>query len=146
MSTRIALAPRSVDRGRPLPVYRGVPTRAELAAELRLFASMLRRHADDPEAQAEAERLEVSARLIERHGLLPARDRSGNTEPVVTREHARVSLRAVAEAVGVSHAFLSQARSGKRRIRRSLAERIARITPDMPANRKTWPLGWVDED
>ncbi|HZN64725.1 MAG TPA: hypothetical protein VFB66_05450 [Tepidisphaeraceae bacterium] len=50
-----------------------MPTRAELAAELRLFASMLRRHADDPEAQAEAERLEVSARLIEKHGLLPDR-------------------------------------------------------------------------
>lgn len=54
-------------------------------------------------------------------------------------------MRAVAEAVGVSHALLSKARKGERRIKRSLAKRIAAITPSLPATRRTWPLGWVDE-
>jgi transcriptional regulator with XRE-family HTH domain len=86
----------------------------------------------------------IAAVLAEREGL-QGRAQSGNAGDVVTSANVRVSLRAVAEAVGVSHSLLSQAHRGKRRIKRSLAEKIARLTKAMPANRTTWPLGWVDE-
>jgi hypothetical protein len=58
----------------------------------------------------------------------------------------RVSLRALGELVGCSHAFLSQARAGKVRIRRSWAEKIADVAKDMPATTQTWPAGWADEE
>jgi transcriptional regulator with XRE-family HTH domain len=86
----------------------------------------------------------VAALRAEREGL-QGRAQAGNTGNVVTSADVRVSLRAVAEAVGVSHSLLSQAHRGKRRIKRSIAEKIAKLTKAMPANRTTWPLGWVDE-
>jgi hypothetical protein len=91
-------------------------------------------------AKVEEEIFGLQQRLLSTGGT-----QRGNTGDVVTTANVRVSLRAVAEAVGVSHALLSKARAGQRKIRRSLAERIAELTPTLPATKKTWPLGWVDE-
>jgi hypothetical protein len=55
------------------------------------------------------------------------------------------SIRELAKMLGCTHGFLSQARSGATRIRKSWAERIAAARPDMPATKKTWPKGWADE-
>jgi len=106
------------------------------------------REAQDAGENARAARLLNEAIvLLEQEISLPGGGQTGNTgNQMVTKRNVRVSLRAVAEAVGVSHSLLSQARGGSRRIKRSLAEQIARITPDMPATRATWPLGWVPED
>jgi hypothetical protein len=52
----------------------------------------------------------------------------------------------LARMVGCHRSFLTQARGGLTRIRRSWAERIAAVRPDLPATMKTWPKGWAPED
>jgi hypothetical protein len=132
----------------------------EALAQLRAAVDEARAKQEAWEAKARAKQaewdaqIEKAAALVARLDKLTAdaeewrqRHQSGTREGVVTTsKRVRVSLRAVAEAVGVSHVLLSRARAGKRRIRKSIAEKIAAITPDLPATRKTWPLGWVDED
>lgn len=88
---------------------------------------------------------DLSARIGAAEAALTAGGQNGNTDEVVTAGSVRVSLRAVAEAVGVSHALLSQARKGTRRIRKSMAEQIEALTPSLPATKKTWPKGWIPE-
>jgi hypothetical protein len=55
------------------------------------------------------------------------------------------SLRAIAKALGCTHGFLSQARAGDSRIRRSWARKIAKWRKDLPATTETWPAGWAQE-
>lgn len=102
---------------------------------------------DAGQAPKAARLLSQAVALLRAAAGLPRGDQSGNRrDTVVTgKRQVRVSLRAVAEAVGVSHAYLSQARKGLRRIKRSTARQIAAITPDLPATEETWPKGWAKE-
>jgi len=52
----------------------------------------------------------------------------------------------LAAMLGCHRSFLSQARSGLTRIRKSWADRIAAVRPDLPSSMKTWPKGWAPED
>jgi hypothetical protein len=56
------------------------------------------------------------------------------------------SLRELAAMLGCSQSFLSQAKVGLTRIRKSWADKIAEVHPAMPATRKTWPKGWAPEE
>lgn len=55
------------------------------------------------------------------------------------------SLHELAAMLGCTQGFLSQAKSGLTRIRKSWADKIASVRPDMPATKKTWPKGWAPE-
>lgn len=88
---------------------------------------------------------------------LTAGNRSGNARGMVTAERVRHSrgtkkrdalvvaanaknytLRSLAEAVDVSHALLSQARTGKRSIEADIAKKVENLT-GFKATRANWP-------
>ena len=56
------------------------------------------------------------------------------------------SMSDLARMLGCHRSFLTQARGGLTRIRRSWADRIATERPDLPATKKTWPKGWAPEE
>lgn len=59
------------------------------------------------------------------------------------------TLRDLAKWLGCTHGFLSQCKSGTSRIRKSWADKIASVRPDMPATlgkKGTWKAtSWADE-
>jgi transcriptional regulator with XRE-family HTH domain len=64
-------------------------------------------------------------------------------ELVAKANAAGYTLRSLAEAVKCSHAVLSQARRGKRSLRRAIVEDIERLI-GFPATRANWPGGIRD--
>jgi hypothetical protein len=56
------------------------------------------------------------------------------------------SMSDLARMLGCHRSFLTQARGGLTRIRKSWAKRIAAERPDLPATKKTWPKGWATEE
>ena len=115
----------------------------------------------------EAEYYEAAAAEMERRGIgaLPLRGRvqRGSTKGMVNAARVRMSmaadavpdelvakanaagytLRSLAEAVKCSHAVLSQARRGKRSLRRAIVEDIERLI-GFKAIRANWPGGIRD--
>jgi hypothetical protein len=68
--------------------------------------------------------------------------------PAQTSEQWRKppSMSDLARMLGCHRSFLTQARGGLTRIRKSWADRIATERPDLPATKKTWPKGWAPEE
>lgn len=58
----------------------------------------------------------------------------------------RPSLRQVADLVGYSQPSITAALKGRQPIPRSVAEAIAKLRPDLPADEETYPKGWASED
>jgi hypothetical protein len=105
-------------------------------------------------ARQVAEKLEAEAKA----GRLPMRDQRGSKKGMVNAARVRISagadenpdalvakanaagytLRSLAEAVKCSHVLLSQARQGKRSIRRQIVDDVERLT-GFKATRANWP-------
>lgn len=125
--------------------------------EARARARVLREEAErfrSPEAKAEAHRraefwdmyAEEAEGLTGTNHPRTVLDSMGVAEESAEEWRNPPNLTELATMLGCHRSFLSQARSGLTRIRKSWAERIAAVRPDLPATKKTWPKGWAPED
>jgi hypothetical protein len=112
---------------------------------------------------------EQGAELMEKRPGLPARKQSDTKRGMVSAARAHISagqaraknegrldplieaankkghtLRSLAKAVDVPASIISRARTGTRRIKRSAAKAIEKLT-GFPATADNWPGGWTEE-
>ena len=136
-----------------------------LAAEYDARAKAAIEAGDDKEALVMFRAASSARRVadqLERESL-PRRDQRGNKKQVLSAARVRISagadaspdelvvkandagytLRSLAEAVKCSHVLLSQARRGKRSIRRSIVDDIEKLT-GFKATKANWPGGIRD--
>lgn len=129
--------------------------------KLREEAAQLRAEADQREREArilvqhlrdQASLKERTAELLDEGERLPDVNHGGKLRDVdvtavglKTQQGLKVSLRTLATAVGVSHATLSLALNGKKPIRRSVADKVAKLIPSLPATRATYPKGFLED-
>lgn len=68
----------------------------------------------------------------------------GASDPLIEAANAKGhTMRSLAEAVGVPASIISRARKGSRRIKRSAAQAIEKLT-GFPATAANWPGGWTE--
>jgi len=88
----------------------------------------------------------VSARRAHISAGRSKQERGGKIHPLVAAASAKGhTLRSLAAAVDTPVSIISRALGGTRRIRRSAAEAIAKLT-GYAATDKNWPGGWASEE